>query len=147
MTWFADLSPCTYFAEGWAPSLRSIGWLERGQPFATGSVDPQVFARLVEFIKEPWQPITYMGVHSCDLCLYDDSVCGLRNLFIPAQGLIYVCPELIVHYMNAHWYQPPEEFCRAVLASPPMRSMEYLKALLANGGRGIVANHPSRSSM
>jgi hypothetical protein len=28
MAWFADLSPCTYFAEGWAHFLRSVGWLE-----------------------------------------------------------------------------------------------------------------------
>jgi hypothetical protein len=32
--------------------------------------------------------------------------------------------------MNAHSYRPPEEFCAAVLACPPMRSMKYLKAML-----------------
>jgi hypothetical protein len=49
----------------------------------------------------------------------------------------FVCPELVTHYMNAHGYRPPEEFCRAMLACPPMRSMPYLKALLA-GARPLV---------
>jgi hypothetical protein len=60
-----------------------------------------------------------------------------RCLFIPGNGRIYVCPELIVHYMNAHGYAPPAEFCDAVLACPPMRSQQYFKELLANGGRRL----------
>jgi hypothetical protein len=40
---------------------------------------------------------------------------------------------LIVHYMNAHGYLPPSEFCDAVMACPPMQSMPYLKALRAAG--------------
>jgi hypothetical protein len=37
---------------------------------------------------------------------------------------------------------PPTEFQRAVMACPPMCSMEYLKAILENGPRGMM---PTRS--
>jgi hypothetical protein len=40
--------------------------------------------------------------------------------------------------MNAHHYRPPEAFCRAVLACPPMRTMAYRRALLAAGGPGFL---------
>ena len=137
MAWFADLSPCSYFGEESAGCLRSVGWLERGRPFATGPVDPAVYTRLVELLKDPWQPGLFVGVHHCDLCQYEGSATSVRNLFVPSEGTVFVCPELITHYMNAHWYQPPDEFCRAALACPPMRSVPYLKALLA-GARPLV---------
>jgi hypothetical protein len=78
MAWFADLSPCDYFGAEFVDCLRAVGWLERGQPFPIGPVDPAVYARLA-----------------------------------------------------------PEDFCRAVLTCPPMRSMPYLKALLA-AARSLV---------
>ncbi len=79
-----------------------------------------------------------MGVHPCGLCRYGGEAHGKNNLFIPGDGCIFVCPELVTHYMNAHRYAPPGEFCRAVLECPPMGSMEYLKSLLASGGRPLV---------
>ena len=144
MAWFADLSPCTYFGEECATSLRSVGWLERGRPFVTGAVNSEVFVRLVEIIKDPWQPPFFAGFHRCDLCLYEGDSAGVKNVFIPGDGVVFVCPELIAHYMNAHWYRPPDEFCRAVLSCPAMRSVLYLKALLANGVKPLVQELASR---
>jgi hypothetical protein len=92
-------------------------------------VEPAVYARLVELLKQPWEPAIAMGFHRCDLCLYDGPP-GKRNLYVPAAGAVFVAPELVTHYMNAHGYRPPDEFCAAVLACPPMRSMTYFKALL-----------------
>ncbi len=130
MAWFADLAPCNYFGEGLANSLLAVAWLEDGQPFATGRVSRDVYTKLGILLNEPWQPAVSMGAHKCDMCLYE-GVEGYRNLFVPAQRVVFVCPELILHYMNAHAYQPPDEFCQAVLACPEMRSMAYLKALSA----------------
>jgi hypothetical protein len=130
MAWYEDLAPCDYYGSACASCLRAVGWLEHGRPFPTGRVDSEVYARLVELLTEPWQPGYFVGFHRCDVCLYE-GLSGRRNLFVPAGGFAFVAPELITHYMNAHGYRPPEEFCVAVLACPQMRSMPYLKALLA----------------
>jgi hypothetical protein len=139
------LVACDYFGESAATTLAAVGWLQCGRPFAAGAVDAGVFAKLRELCTDPWQPSIAPGVHECDLCLYDGKP-GARCLFIPGNGRLYVCPELIVHYMNAHGYAPPAEFCDAVLACPPMRSQRYFKELLANGGRTLVRPdaHPRR---
>lgn len=130
MTWHADLAPFADLGPGYETCLRAVGWLERGRPFPTGAVDAAVYERLVELARDPWQPAIAMGFHRCDLCLYDGAS-GRRNLYVPGDGVLFVCPELIAHYMNAHGYRPPDEFCAAVLACPPMRSMPYFKAVLS----------------
>ncbi len=141
MAWYADLSPCGYFGQECATFLRAVGWLERGQPFPVGPVDAEVYRQLVEMCKNPWEPGIFMGFHRCNLCLYEGTT-GKRNVFVPAGKVVFVCPELITHYMNEHGYRPPEEFCDAVLACPPMRSMPYLKALLASGGKPLIGQMP-----
>ena len=138
MAWFNDLSPCNYFGEEFAAFLLAVGWLERGKPFPIATPDRRVYEKIIELRTNPWQPGVFAGHHECDLCQYEPEARGGANLFIPCSQVVYVCPELIAHYMNAHGYGPPQEFCDAVLACPQMRSMEYLKALLASGGRPLV---------
>lgn len=134
--WFEDLSPCTLFPAD--VGLVAVGWLERGRPYATGAVDRRVHDALVAMRRDPWQPFVGAGSHGCDLCQFEPEARGSANLFIPADGSIYVCPELIVHYLNAHGYAPPDVFCRAVLACPPMRSMQYLQAINQCGGARLL---------
>jgi hypothetical protein len=47
--------------------------------------------------------------------------------------VLYAAPSLILHYIDAHEYAPPEAFCEAVLACPPMGSEAYLQAIIRNG--------------
>jgi hypothetical protein len=79
-----------------------------------------------------------MGMHQCDLCRFTAEARGARNLFVPGDGVIFVCPELILHYVNAHGYAPHDEFCSAVLKCPDTRTMEYRRLLLASGGRCLL---------
>lgn len=130
MAWYEDLAPCDYFGPECAPHLRAVGWLERGRPFPAGPVAVSAYVRLVELLKDPWQPGVVAGVHRYNLCLYEGPL-GNRNLFVPSGGFVFVAPELVSHNMNAHGYRPPEEFCAAVLTCPEMRSVPYLAALLA----------------
>jgi hypothetical protein len=133
MTWFDDLSPCDYFGPEFAEYLTAVAWLDDAHPITTGQVGQSVYDRLIEFARDPWHPpavpIT-VGVHQCELCLYDRPV-GKGNLFIPSESTLYVCPELVVHYMSAHRYRPPEEFCDAVRRCADMGSMDYMTAFLA----------------
>jgi hypothetical protein len=131
MPWQPDLKPCTALPVVGGEQLLAVGWLSREHPFPTGPTPRAVYERLREFINDPWQPFVTPGSHNCELCQFDGEACGSANLFIPAANVLYVAPELVVHYINAHFYRPPEVFCAAVLACPAMRSPDYRQALLA----------------
>jgi hypothetical protein len=139
--WYEDLSKCDYFGEEHANILTSVGWLENKKPFPTGVIPKIVYDKLCELSKNPFRFAVFRGFHQCDLCQVQFEFRGERgisNIFIPHSGKIYVCPELITHYINTHFYRPPREFLEAVSVCPPMRSMEYLKKMLENGGRDLV---------
>lgn len=133
--WIEDLAPL-----GDSARVLAVGWLERGRPYPTGDVAPGVFAKLRDLLVDLWQPATTGGSHDCDLCFHEPEKRGTRNLFVPGSGRLYVAPELILHYVNAHGYAPPAEFCHAVLACPPTRSPEYRRALTAAAGPGFLAS-------
>lgn len=153
MAWYADLAECDYFAFSDHTSLLAVGWLQRGKPYTAGDVERHVFEKLCELTQDPWSPVTFPGIHLCDLCRFSGdseatyrksdgrgtcrvgASAGAMSLFVPGEGVIYVCPTNITHYIDAHGYAPPAVFCDAVLNCPPMRSMQYLKAILDNGGR------------
>lgn len=63
---------------------------------------------------------------------------GTKNLFLPGPEVIFVCLALIMHYVNAHSYCPPVEFCAAVLRCRDTRTPEYRRMLLAVGGRVLL---------
>ena len=153
MTWFADLAPLTYFTRQ-PGSLRAIGWLNANHGYAKGPVAEEDFARLCELLVDPWEPGGFTGSHACDLCRFTSGPTnvhfrkssvsvGHANLFLPAGDVLFVAPSLVVHYIDAHEYQPPPVFWEAVRACPPMRSLAYKKALLAAGG-GALLEHEAR---
>src|SRR5262245_12007021 len=125
MTYFADLSPCTYFGatEG---TLLAVGWLDGTRHYAKGVAPRKVFDALFNRALEPWQPMFAMGWHDCELCSYSRGPktltvnnttvsMGISNVFIPGGDAAYVAPSLILHYMDSHGYEPPAAFQRAVL--------------------------------
>jgi hypothetical protein len=88
MAWFPDLAVCTYFGDDAAASLRAVGWLERGKPFPTGTVERSVFEKLRELRADPWQPVVCVGPHACDLCVYEREARSVNNLFVPGPGFL-----------------------------------------------------------
>ncbi len=136
MTTIEDLSPYTYLPLA-SESLVSIGWLSHESHFARGEVPPAFFEKLRALCSEAWQPVVSVGGHRCDLCQFDGPSFS-KNVFVPHGGQIYVAPDAIKHYIAAHWYKPPDVFIQAVMSCPAMNSMEYKKAILANGGRDLI---------
>jgi hypothetical protein len=136
MAEYTDLTPCDYFHVE-CEALLAVGWLSTETRYAMGDSEPAFFARLVQFAGSPWQPMVFAGFHACELCQFQRPL-GTANIFVPHRGSIYVAPELIVHYIAAHRYKPPQVFIDAVMACPEMNSMAYKKAILANGGRPLV---------
>jgi hypothetical protein len=120
-----------------------VGWLEREHAFATGVVDPQVYRRLVALLQALWEPAMFLGTHGCKLCRCELGRYGQHILFVPGGRVVYVCPELIAHYMNAHGYVPSDEFCQVLLRCPGMSTRNYFKALVDGGARALVCAGPS----
>lgn len=140
MAWFADLTPCDHLplqptGGAW---LLAVGWLEREHAFPCGEISRDHYQKLNRLLADPWQPFVSMGVHGCTLCQFEPEASDTANLFVPGQGVIYVCPKLIRHYINAHHYQPPPVFLEAVLRCPDTRTMEYKRLLLASGGGNLI---------
>lgn len=147
MTYFPDLTPCTYFGEGeLATAFIAVAWLERGHEYARGSVAGAVFRRLADFRAHVWQPFISCGFHNCDLCedsprlkewrkdghrqgTMDHGGLSCTNLYVPSGRKIYVAPEMILHYVKIHEYRPPDQFCDALMICPYVGSDAYFTAM------------------
>jgi hypothetical protein len=144
---FEDLALCNYDlgpfdASAWYSPLLTIGWLEHPHPFPTGYTKSDFIARLESLIAascEHYSSYGFRGVHTCSICSYGDRRparpvrCQL-NIWVPGDGVIYIAPGTITHYVGDHEYQPPTEFVHAVLDCPDCGSPAYCSALRdANG--------------
>jgi hypothetical protein len=129
MTYYPDLSPCDYF-RGAASALRAVGWLSSEHSYPKGVLDGEESRRLVSLVASCWQPFYFRGHHSCEFC----GRIGTRNLFVPGEGVVYVAPEMIVHYVEVHSYRPPDAFLEALGSCPEMGSDAYFTALTEQGG-------------
>lgn len=138
VTYYRDMSRCDYFGEEVANNLIAVGWLTSSEPIEQGAVPTSFFEKLKALSLEPWQPVVFLGGHHCEICQFDRPS-GHLNLFVPNGESIYVAPELISHYIAAHFYRPPQEFIEAVMQCSDTRSMDYKKSILASGGRGLVS--------
>jgi hypothetical protein len=139
-----DLSILEYLPCSAGLGLIAIGWLEQGRPFSTGKVSKKFFTALCDLLQKHWSvPVAFAGVHFCSLCQFTGgkssyewsgvrfSGASCRELFVPRNGLVYVAPENIAHYVDAHRYAPPRDFQEAVLKCPEIGSKTYIDQLLA----------------
>lgn len=135
---FKDLEPLTYFGTRAAGVLVAVGWLGAESSFRRGPVSREFFDRLSYLMARRFDPMCCAGKQDCELCQFDPPS-GSGNLFIPGGDRLLVCPELIVHYIAAHHYQPPEMFQDAVRRCPDPGSGHYRKQFLSSGGRLLVS--------
>lgn len=131
---FVDLTPYTYCAEEGAPPALNVGWLDIAEPYERGSVPPAFIERLKGLLRQ--HHAQTRGFQECQFCpdlrtaflpgkpfdrkLYED--CLADGRFSSAEirvrgedGKWYAAPRMIVHYVEAHGYRPPEEFIKAVM--------------------------------
>ena len=120
MAYFADLSEYSYSSDGPQPPavLLNVGWLAADHPFSTGACPAHFVTRLRELAKAPVAPMR--GLHWCEFCPrpvdYERTPRGSGEIRVRGTGqTVYTAPTLIVHYVEAHRYRPPEEFIAAVL--------------------------------
>jgi hypothetical protein len=146
MAHFSDLSICSYVGFGASSPCLAVGWLEPQEEFSRGDVPVEFFRRLCQFLIESWSFVASGGAHPCGLCRFTGgggssfenlhvAAFGSGMLFVPSGSTLYVSPTSIAHYIDAHGYSPPVEFQRAVMECPEMRSIVYMRALLATLAR------------
>lgn len=143
MSYIEDLTSFNYFGVN-GPRLLAVGWLDADHEYSKGCVTKEFFDSLGRLAQNAWQPFAVAGRHSCRFCVFTGGPqsifaggasvsIGSGNLFVPTPDLVYVAPLLILHYIDAHSYYPPEEFQQATARCPEMRSMAYLKAIRTHG--------------
>jgi hypothetical protein len=117
MTFHPDMSPESQ-------AIRAIGWLHPDHPYSKGEVAPEFLARLKEFVARRVYGAdeVYSGPHTCEFCR---KATGMQNLAVPSRDLLFVAPEMVVHYIEEHRYQPPAQFVEAVLRSPLPDTIDY----------------------
>lgn len=126
MTYFPDLGTESLVASG--PQIRAIGWLSAHHGFATGSSDHEFRSKLQALCSD-WEDSTSAlgwpiaaGWHDCELC---SSFRAGGNLGVPGNGVLFVAPQMVAHYVNEHDYLPPMDFVTAVRSCPVLGSPEY----------------------
>jgi len=143
-----DFNLCRYHtgpfdADNWSVPLRAVGWLAHPHPFNTGATLPPFVSKLQNLVQQArstFAHCNFRGVMFCSICKSEGlnspgPIWSQENIFVPGDGVVYVAPGGIVHYVEAHSYLPPREFIDAVLRCPDCNSSEFRDALrAANAG-------------
>lgn len=103
----------------------NIGWLEREYDYSTGVPPEGLTEALTELARHSVN--VQRGIHFCRLCpdfetarqntSRGDVFLGSGEIHVVGPRGVYASPAMIVHYVEAHSYLPPEEYCEAVLAT------------------------------
>jgi hypothetical protein len=126
--YFPDLTPYEYDRRERRANVLNVGWLAEGHPFSTGAADGRLVAALQQLVASPTN--LYRGWHFCEFCpspmkmspggipVLDllPGTTGNGEIRVTATNRItYVAPVLILHYVVAHGYLPPQEFVEAAI--------------------------------
>jgi hypothetical protein len=126
VTSYEDLS--TYTDSPSEQPMLNVGWLGADRSFPTGEVDERLLPALIRLAAEPRNVMR--GYHYCEFCDAESPIrypapgtprgrvsLGDAEIHVRGQnGVVYAAPTLIIHYIDAHNYQPPGVFVEAVLA-------------------------------
>jgi hypothetical protein len=94
----------------------SVGWLPHDDAYSRGPVSPAFLNALRTLARKEHE-------HRCTICDRSRSA-GLTvtPLEVDApSGVTYVVPDLILHYVEAHEYRPPQDFMEAVVLTQQRR--------------------------
>ena len=123
---YPDFSPYSYLRTEPVEPIVNIGWLSRDHGFPMGAVPEEFLTALRRLVKAPVN--LARGFHVCEFCptpptylrdghTYHDwpkETVGNGEIRVRGEtGRTLVAPVLVLHYVEAHNYQPPAEFIRA----------------------------------
>lgn len=131
MTYFPDLTRYAYIAESpnfstQGASMVNVGWLGGGHSFPTSDVNEE-FAHAI-LLRAFDGCNRCRGYHNCEFCDVKSpievetpdrtrrAVLGMSEIHVlGADGTRFSAPSLIVHYVTAHQYDPPQQFKDSIL--------------------------------
>lgn len=130
VAYFPDLGRRSQIASG--EHIRAIGWLAAGRAYAQGAISADALVKLRAYATA-WRASgaalnwpQAAGAHQCELC---GNCWKAGNFGVPAGDILYSCPEMLAHYVEAHSYCPPPEFVQALLAAPLPGTVDYETAV------------------
>lgn len=127
MAYYADSTPYNYHHH--SKNEFNIGWLQKDNSFTKGEVSFLFIEILKKHNERPFTVHHTRGFHGCDFC-EQEKMSGFHEIrVVGADGKVYACPELIIHYVESHQYLPPQEFIDAVIYGPLPGSEEYNNAI------------------
>lgn len=147
MTYYADLGPCGRHSVR-DYELVAVGWLDTAAVGFAGFPKGEVPNGLVEKLlglASVRQANLFQGAgfHSCNLDQCPSpkpAVAGTRlgrlEIFVPVLGnprQVFCCPDLVIHYISAHSYRPPDEFVRSALAAAPQSVPQLTDVSMPDG--------------
>ena len=125
MTYFDDLSQYSYLPEE-EEDILNVGWLDKDHAFPRGVTSDEFIERLA------WLSIYSSvkqtpGIHGCMLCPVaafgfhnishegKSHILGSAEIRVKGNRATYAAPDLLIHYVLAHEYLPPEDFVSGVI--------------------------------
>ncbi len=104
-------------------SLKKIGWIQSEANFQRGEVPKEFSQKIVDMlIRERVNLLR--SVKTCPICndkewKYADEekkvLLGCSEILVPVDDFMaFSAPDLIIHYVNAHNFLPPQDFIEAV---------------------------------
>ncbi len=109
--YFPDLTPYQYVPHVRPDENRvNIGWLDADHPFSVSEPSLDFLRALLKLVQHPVR--ISRGLHSCPFC---GDAEGTGEIEVLGSAVIYAAPTLIIHYVDAHQYRPPDEFVTAAI--------------------------------
>lgn len=133
--YFEDLTAYGYELPKSLADVINVGWLDDGHPFNCGTA-PAGFADALRLWSLHAKANQMRGFQLCRLCHFGGRqleyqqieievegqtvYLGSAEIWIPSSdGTIFAAPNLIIHYVEAHSYLPPQGFIEAVMRPIP----------------------------
>lgn len=129
MTYYKDLSNYTYHSDGIGENVLNIGWLEKGREFNLEK-NSATSLKLVNQLWKTWENrcVRTRGFHECEFCdgqasplklrAPNGNICSIGSAefrVLGRDGVVYAAPDMLLHYILEHNYQPPQDFVDSVL--------------------------------
>lgn len=112
-----------------------VGWLDGSHDYLRGTVPADFVVKLARLCRST--TLRTRGWHYCNLCVADrdrhlaadcvksvvlsddgEFAVGSAEVHLGVDGAVmFVAPDMVIHYVTDHGYRPPEAFIEAVLAT------------------------------